>query len=146
MRGWGTCEAYEKESSRLVADRAAEDGSGGISAEAYTPGWIENDPRALEFERQKEDYLELAEKLSVFLDGGAESESEEVYIIDYETWRLCYVSMIPAGTNPSDDLTEMQTSGSSGYSTRWGTELTITILGCKEHATTHWMGESNWMG
>ncbi len=79
MRGWGTCEAYEKESSRLAAHRAAEDGSRNISAEEYTPTGTENDQRALELERQKEDYLQLAEKLSVFLDGDAESESEEVF-------------------------------------------------------------------
>jgi hypothetical protein len=78
MRGWGMCEGYEKESFRLAALRTAEDGSRNISAEGYTPAWTENDQRALEFQRQKEDYLQLADKLLIFLTGDEESESEKV--------------------------------------------------------------------
>ena len=78
MRGWGTCEAYEKDASRLAAHRTAEDGSRNISAEGYAPTWTENDQRVLEFQRQKEDYVQLAEILSVFLVGDEECESEQV--------------------------------------------------------------------
>jgi len=81
MRGWGTCEAYEKEALRLATHRTAEDVARNISAEGYAPIWTENDQRALEFQRQKEDYLQLAERLSIFLTGDEESESEKI---------LCY--------------------------------------------------------
>lgn len=57
MRGWGMCEAYETESSRLVSHRAAEDSSRNISVEGHTAVWTEIDQRALEFGRLKEDYL-----------------------------------------------------------------------------------------
>ena len=78
MNGWGMCEGYEKETLRLAALRTAEDGSRDNSAEGYTPTWTEADQRALEFQRQKEDYLQCADKLSIFLTGDEESESEKV--------------------------------------------------------------------
>lgn len=78
MRGWGMSEAYEKEVLRLATHRTAEDGSRKILAEGYTPIWTENDHRAFEFQRQKDDYLQLADKLSIFLTGDEESESEKV--------------------------------------------------------------------
>ena len=49
MRGWGMCEAYEKEALRLATQRTAEDDSRNISAEGYASIWTENDQRALEY-------------------------------------------------------------------------------------------------
>jgi len=81
MHGWGMCEMYEGEASGLAKSRAAEDSSRNISAEGYAPTWTENDQRALEFQRQKEDYVLLAKRLSVFLDG--DEESEDVKVLRY---------------------------------------------------------------
>ncbi|RMZ79396.1 hypothetical protein DV738_g3363, partial [Chaetothyriales sp. CBS 135597] len=78
IHGWGICEGYERETLRLAVLRKAEDGSRDISAEGYTSPWTETDQRALEFQRQKEDYLQVADKLSIFLAGDEESESEKV--------------------------------------------------------------------
>ncbi|RMD41575.1 hypothetical protein DV735_g3547, partial [Chaetothyriales sp. CBS 134920] len=58
LRGWGMCEEYEQEIIRLAALRTAED--------------------ALEYQRQEEDYLQVTDKLSIFLTGDEESESERV--------------------------------------------------------------------
>jgi hypothetical protein len=81
MHGWGMCEMYEGEASELAKRRAAEDSSRNISAVGYAPTWTENDQRALEFQRQQEDYVLLAERLSVFLAG--DEESGDVKVLRY---------------------------------------------------------------
>ncbi|RDL35670.1 uncharacterized protein BP5553_06282 [Venustampulla echinocandica] len=78
MCAWVTCPAYESEASRLTIRRAAEDSSRNISGEGGTPIWAENDQRSLELQRQKEDYLQVARSLSIFLAGDEESECEGV--------------------------------------------------------------------
>ncbi|MCJ1406304.1 hypothetical protein MMC19_000369 [Ptychographa xylographoides] len=78
MRGWGMCEGYEGEVLTLTALRTAEDDTRNMLAEGYILTWTGTDQQALEFERQKEDYLQLADKLSIFLAGDVESESEVV--------------------------------------------------------------------
>jgi hypothetical protein len=89
MLNWATSDAYAEEAKMLTERCTIEDRARDTSRAGHAPLWTKKGQQALEFERQKEDYLKLMEKLSRWTTGDEKAEKRKV--LQYRLENLKYL-------------------------------------------------------